>query len=371
MPARAARPASGGARRRRRPAHRRGRLRRRRHHRDPAPRALRRLRSSDLELALALRRGERRPRRPCLWPTSALPTGDSLESFISAGLASAEPTIVYLSFSPSPSTTWTVVADPDDIRVEVRGVDHGRRAKLVLELRDPRLEHRLLVLGVVVLGVLGDVAELARLLDPGGDLAAAHGRHVLELGLEVGEPFGGENDVLWHKRDPGCWVQNRKPAAQDRTSSQNGRGSIDRTQSTRVTPAALTVEQRSGLHQRRRLLQRRLQRLLLGSACRRAARCTTGRTCAGSGSRAPRRGARPPDRAPRQPRRGSPRGSALRRWTPGAAGTATGCRATRAPAAPRRRPSARTRPAPARRCAGRPRSAPEPVARRPAAAASP
>ena len=32
-----------------------------------------------------------------LWPSSALPTGDSFDSFISLGLASAEPTILYLT----------------------------------------------------------------------------------------------------------------------------------------------------------------------------------------------------------------------------------------------------------------------------------
>ena len=32
---------------------------------------------------------------PFLWPMIALPTGDSLESFISAGFASAEPTMWY------------------------------------------------------------------------------------------------------------------------------------------------------------------------------------------------------------------------------------------------------------------------------------
>ena len=43
------------------------------------------------------------------------------------------------------------------------------------------LEHRLLVLGVVVLGVLGDVAELARNADPLRDLAALFGLEVLDL----------------------------------------------------------------------------------------------------------------------------------------------------------------------------------------------
>src|SRR5947209_9349938 len=47
---------------------------------------------------------------PRLCPSSALPTGDSLESFISAGFASAEPTIVYLVDLPDSSLTCT--SDP-------------------------------------------------------------------------------------------------------------------------------------------------------------------------------------------------------------------------------------------------------------------
>ncbi len=54
----------------------------------------------------------------------------------------------------------------------------------------PRLEHRLLVLRVVVLGVLGDVAELARLLDALGDLAALLGGQEVELRLELLESLG-------------------------------------------------------------------------------------------------------------------------------------------------------------------------------------
>ena len=62
--------------------------------------------------------------------------------------------------------------------------------------RNAVLEHGLLVLGVVVLGVLGDVAELARLLDALGDLAPLHGREVLDLFLQLVVSFGGENDFL-------------------------------------------------------------------------------------------------------------------------------------------------------------------------------
>jgi hypothetical protein len=65
------------------------------------------------------------------------------------------------------------------------GLDDGRHAQLLGQLRDAALEHRLLVLGVVVLGVLGDVPELPRLLDAFGHLAALLGGQQLELGLEL------------------------------------------------------------------------------------------------------------------------------------------------------------------------------------------
>ena len=71
-------------------------------------------------------------------------------------------------------------------------VDHRGAAQPLLELGDPLLEHRLLVLGVVVLGVLRDVAELARLLDPLGDLAALVGGQVLELLAELLETLLGD-----------------------------------------------------------------------------------------------------------------------------------------------------------------------------------
>jgi hypothetical protein len=46
------------------------------------------------------------------------------------------------------------------------------------------LEQHLLVLCVVVLGVLGDVAELARDTDPLGDLASPDGRELLDFVLQ-------------------------------------------------------------------------------------------------------------------------------------------------------------------------------------------
>src|SRR3954451_10618979 len=90
-------------------------------------------------------------------------------------------------------------ADPDHVVGQLGGVDDLRRVQPLLELRDPRLEHRLLVLGVVVLGVLGDVAELARLLDALGDLATLRRLQLLELRLEPFEALGGQNHVLRHE----------------------------------------------------------------------------------------------------------------------------------------------------------------------------
>jgi len=81
----------------------------------------------------------------------ALPTGDSFESLFSAGLASADPTMWYSN---------------------VCLADHARGEQAVLELRDLVLEHRLFVLGVVVLCVLGDIAELPSNTNPLSDLAA-------------------------------------------------------------------------------------------------------------------------------------------------------------------------------------------------------
>ena len=100
---------------------------------------------------------------PFFLPMIALPTGDSFESLFSAGFASAEPTIRYstvcfaamsrsLTFEPTETTSLAIVL----LR------DHAGAAEPLLERRDAVLEQRLLVLRVVVLRVLGDVAELAR-----------------------------------------------------------------------------------------------------------------------------------------------------------------------------------------------------------------
>ena len=75
-------------------------------------------------------------------------------------------------------------------------VDHARVEQALLELGDLVLEHRLLVLRVVVLGVLGDIAELAGDADPIGDLTPLVGSQQLELLRQVLIALGGEEHFL-------------------------------------------------------------------------------------------------------------------------------------------------------------------------------
>src|SRR4029450_9629399 len=92
--------------------------------------------------------------------------------------------------------------DAHDVRVDRLRVDHAGAAELLLEVGDLLLEHRLLVLGVVVLSVLGDVPELARLLDALGHLAAAVAAEEIDLGLELLEAFRCKNGLSCHKKNP-------------------------------------------------------------------------------------------------------------------------------------------------------------------------
>src|SRR5262249_13307093 len=70
------------------------------------------------------------------------------------------------------------------------------------------LEQRLLVLGVVVLGVLGNVAELTRDSDAVGYLAPLVVRQVLDLLLELFVPLWSKDDVLHNcpfRKKRGAW----------------------------------------------------------------------------------------------------------------------------------------------------------------------
>ena len=162
-------------------------------------------------------------------------------------------------------------------------------------MRDPRLEHRLLVLGVVVLGVLGDVAELACLLDPLSDLAALLGGEEIELRLELLESLWGEDDVLRHVTS----LAGRQQAAAQYSGPRQA-GCAARAprrhgaRGPRAKESAPTAPRRARARWR---------------AAARAARRTRGRSGAGSARRARRRGARSrrrsPSRARRAPRRRS------------------------------------------------------------------
>src|SRR3954451_12523830 len=102
--------------------------------------------------------------------------------------------------------------DCDADRHSVAGsgrVNDRCRAQLVLEIGDLLLQHRLLVLRVVVLRVLGDVSELAGGADPLGHLAPTIGRQVVDLLLELFEPLWGEDDVSRHEKGPTMYPTER------------------------------------------------------------------------------------------------------------------------------------------------------------------
>src|SRR2546423_3720555 len=73
------------------------------------------------------------------------------------------------------------------VLVDDRGVLDQR-----LERLDPALDERLLVLGVLVLGVLAEVAVLLGVVDPLGDLRPLDRGHLVELRPELVEAIPGE-----------------------------------------------------------------------------------------------------------------------------------------------------------------------------------
>jgi hypothetical protein len=78
--------------------------------------------------------------------------------------------------------------------VVVRGVLVDQRGVLDqgLERLDPALDERLLVLGVLVLGVLREVAMLLRIVDALGNLGSLDGGHLLQLLAELVEALLGQ-----------------------------------------------------------------------------------------------------------------------------------------------------------------------------------
>ena len=83
-------------------------------------------------------------------------------------------------------------------------VDEGGVLDQRLERLDAALDERLLVLGVLVLRVLGQVAVFLGVVDPVRDLGALDGRHLFELRAELLEAVLGQVGglVVVHDRSP-------------------------------------------------------------------------------------------------------------------------------------------------------------------------
>src|SRR4051794_15422261 len=106
-------------------------------------------------------------------------------------------------------------ADRHHVLRDVGGVDDARGAELLLQAGDAALEQRLLVLGVVVLGVLGDVAELASGPDPVGDLTPLDRLELLDGRLQLFVPGLGEDDVFLHDTFPWWCERGTVPEPRD------------------------------------------------------------------------------------------------------------------------------------------------------------
>src|ERR1700682_2156080 len=106
---------------------------------------------------------------PTCLPSSALPTGDSSEM---------RPLLALLVVDLHRR------ADLDDT-FHVLALDDAGVAHQLLEQKDPAFDEALLVLGVVVLGVLVDIAELLRLANSLGNLGPALVAKHLELRLQA------------------------------------------------------------------------------------------------------------------------------------------------------------------------------------------
>ena len=133
---------------------------------------------------------------PCFAPLSACASGDSNESLPSDGFASNAGTSTNTSSRPDASS-FTFTRLPSATTSGGGGaVLHVRAQQLLPQRGDARLEVRLLVLGVVVLGVLLEVAPLARGLDAVGDLASALRLEPLDFLLERSEALGGHGNAV-------------------------------------------------------------------------------------------------------------------------------------------------------------------------------
>src|SRR5215210_702951 len=84
----------------------------------------------------------------------------------------------------------------DRVFLDLGRVDHPHVAHPALELADTALQQALLVLGVIVLGVLRDIPEIAGLTDAICDFLAPRVREVCKFFLELLEPLGGNKFLV-------------------------------------------------------------------------------------------------------------------------------------------------------------------------------
>src|SRR5690606_601030 len=97
-------------------------------------------------------------------------------------------------------------AQPHDALLVFRRVDESGIPEHFLKLQNFALKESLFVLGVVVLGVLRDIAELQGLPDALGNLAPAHRLEQFKLLFQLGQAFGSQQHfLLTHRaRSPLC-----------------------------------------------------------------------------------------------------------------------------------------------------------------------
>ena len=138
---------------------------------------------------------------PFFLPSRARPTGLSLRDPALGGLGlgradDRERLLAVVALDLDGRADLDVVGRV--VLVDDRGVLDQR-----LERLDPALDERLLVLGVLVLGVLGEVAVLLGVVDPLGDLGPLDGDHLVELRAELLEAVLGEvGGLVVHGRWP-------------------------------------------------------------------------------------------------------------------------------------------------------------------------
>ena len=129
---------------------------------------------------------------PARWPTSALPTGDSIEILPSRGATSAEPTIWYCRLRFVSVSNVDGRAEPDDALLDHALVGHNRAFDNVLDLRYPRLDEGQFVLGFLVFGVIDASSGIVGRSDLRGNLPTAHVLKVRQLFFELLHALGSE-----------------------------------------------------------------------------------------------------------------------------------------------------------------------------------